>query len=201
MALAPDHASGHHWFALLLARQRRFEDALAHIRYAAGLDPLSRMVAVNTGWILHLSRDHEGAVRELEALTRREPGFAYGWYLLGEAYAVLGQYEEALSARGRSVELEAWPNALLGLAWVHALAGNEEEARAILARPFPRSDPLRRAQVHVALGEVERALELLEDGIRTRSPYLGELNVEPQWDPIREDPRFREILRRVGFPE
>jgi serine/threonine-protein kinase len=200
--LTPDYATGHSWFALLLAKIGSFEDALTHIRYAAGLDPLSRTIDANIGRILHLSRDHASAARHLEGVTLRFPDFTFGWFLLGEAYAALGQYEEALAAIGRSVEIAPWPNVILILAWAHAMAGDADQARALLEgaeEGFDRSDPLLRAQVHGALGETDRALEFLEEGIEIRSPYVGYLGVDPRWDPIREDPGFQAVLDRLGF--
>ncbi|MBT8397780.1 MAG: hypothetical protein KJN92_12480 [Gemmatimonadetes bacterium] len=200
--LAPDHATGHHWYALLMAKNGYFEDALTHVRYAAGLDPLSRTIDANIGLILHLSRDHVSAVRHLEGVTQRYPDFNHGWTLLGRAYAALGQYEDALTAMGRSVELVPWPNPILQLAWIHAVAGDSGQARALLEQAeegFDRSDPLRRAQVHGALGETDLALQFLEEGIQIQSPTVAYLGVDPMWDPIREDPGFQDVLNRLGF--
>jgi serine/threonine-protein kinase len=200
--LTPDYATGHSWFALLLAKIGSFEDALTHIRYAAGLDPLSRVIDANLGHILHLSRDHVSAARHLEGVTRRFPDFNHGWTLLGRAYAALGQYEDALAAMGRSVELAPWPNIILQLAWIHAIAGDSVQARALLdqaERGFDRSDPIRRAQVHGALGDTALALQFLEEGIQIRSPTVAYLGVDPMWDPFRSNPGFREVLNRLGF--
>ncbi len=200
-SLSPDYATGHHWYAIFLAKQGYFDDAQTHIRFARGLDPLSRMIAANHGWVLYLARDYEGALVQLEALTQREPTFAYGWSALGETYAEMGRLEEGIEAVGRSFELEPWPNVILQLARLHALAGNTDYARAIVEDVHPSHDPLREAQVFVALGEWDRALELLEEGIRNGSPQILALNVEPQWDPLRADPQFRGILARLGFQE
>jgi TolB-like protein/Flp pilus assembly protein TadD len=200
--LAPDNATGHNWYALLMARIGYFEDALTHIEYASGLDPLSRTIDANIGQILHLSRDHASAARHLEGVTQRFPDFTYGWTVLGEAYASLGRYEDALAAVGRAVEIAPWPNLILILAWVHAMAGDSDQARALLEQAeegFDRSDPLLRAQVHGALGETDRALQLLEEGIRIRAANVAYLGVDPKWDPIRSDSGFQEVLDRLGF--
>jgi TolB-like protein len=198
--LAPNHATAHQWYALLRAKRGAFEEALTHARFAAGLDPLSRMIDLSVGWILHMSRDHAAAASHLEGVTSRMPDFALAWLRLGEAYTALGRYEEALTAMGRGVELEPWPNFLLFLAWCHGMAGNEEEARAILEQ-VPFSDFPRRAQVHAVLGETQLALQWLEEGIGAHSPTLQYLGVDPVWDPIRSDPGFQEVLRRLGFIE
>jgi TolB-like protein len=198
LELAPNHATGHHWYALLMAKNGYFQEALTHIRIAAGLDPLSRMIDLSTGFVLHLSRDHSAAATHLEAVANRAPDFALAWMRLGEAYAALGQYEDALAAMGRGVELEPYPNFVLMLAWAHGKAGNREEARAVLEQ-VPFSDPLREAQVRVVLGETDLALQSLEEGIQVHSPTVQFLGVDPVWDPIRSDPGFQEVLGRLGF--
>ncbi len=200
--LAPDYATGHHWYALLMVKVGYFQDALTHIRYAAGLDPLSRTIDANIGHILHLARDYEAAVRHLEGVTQRFPDFNHGWTLLGRAYAALGQYEDALAAMSRSVELAPWPNIILQLAWIHAMAGDSDQARVLLDQAqegFDRSDPIRRVQVHGALGDTALALQLLEEGIRIRSPTVAYLGVDPMWDPVRSNPEFQVVLSRLGF--
>jgi TolB-like protein/cytochrome c-type biogenesis protein CcmH/NrfG len=196
--LAPNHATGHHWYALLMAKQGHFDDALTHIRYAAGLDPLSRMIDQSWGYILQLSRRHAEAAVHLEGVTNRVPDFALAWLRLGEAYAFLGRYEDALTAMGRAVELEPYPNFILELAWVHAMEGNRLGAQAILDQNTI-ADPLRRAQIHGALGETDLALQALEEGIQLRSPTVQYLGVDPMWDPIRSDPGFQAVLTRLGF--
>lgn len=78
------------------------------------------------------------------------------------------------------------------------MAGNQEEARAILEQ-VPISDPLRKAQVHAVLGEADLALPYVEEGIRAHSPTVQYLGVDPVWDPVRSDLRFQAILERLGF--
>jgi adenylate cyclase len=158
------------------------------------------MINANIGWILFLSRDYEGAVAQLEAVTQREPSFAYGWILLGQAYTESGRFEDALRATGRSYELEDWPNVLLHLAYIHARAGRPEEAIRLVDGDQRLRDPLKLAQVFGALGRTDGAFQLLEEGIERHSPFVSELWVEPGYDSIRSDPRWGELMQRLGFP-
>ena len=198
LELAPGYATAHHWYALMLAKLGRFEEALAEIRVAAELDPLSRMIRTNIGWVHYLARDYPAAIAQLEATLASEPNFAYAHTLLGEAYAGLGMYPEAIAALERSVELEPWPNSQVRLAAVYARAGQTAEALR-LVEENPGADATRTALVYVAAGDNERAFEALERAFETRSPFLNELRVEPRYEPIRSDARFGELLRRLDL--
>ncbi len=198
LELAPGYATAHHWYALMLAKLGRFEEALAEIRLAAELDPLSRVISTNIGWLHYFRRDYQAAVEQLELTLVNEPNFTYAHTVLGEAYAGLGMYAEAIRALERSVELEPWPNSRVRLAAVYAQAGRMAEALRLVDEN-PQADPTRIALVYVAAENGERAFELLERAFEERSPFLNELRVEPRYDPIRSDARFREMLRRLDL--
>ncbi|UCC73831.1 MAG: tetratricopeptide repeat protein [Gemmatimonadota bacterium] len=195
--LAPGYATAHHWYALMLAKLGRFEEALAEVRRAAELDPLSRIISTNIGWLHYLARDYDAAIEQLETVVAGEPTFAYPWALLGEAYAAAGRYPEAIAAMRRSVELEGWPNTQLRLAYIYERAGQSAEAARLLDEHRANGDPIFVALVFVAAGDSERAVESLDQALDQQSPFLNELKVEPRYDPIRSDPRFEELLRRL----
>jgi TolB-like protein/Tfp pilus assembly protein PilF len=196
LELAPNYAPAHHWYALMLAKLGRFDEARAQIQVAAELDPLAPIISTNVGWVSFLARDYDAASAQLEETTESEPAFAYAWVLLGEAYSQVGRHTEAVAAMRRSVELEEWPNTLLRLAYVLQRAGQSEEAQRIVEENT-HGDRTRVALVYVAAGDAERAFEWLEQAHADRSPFLHELKVEPRYDPIRSDPRFGELLRRM----
>jgi TolB-like protein/Flp pilus assembly protein TadD len=197
LELAPGYATAHHWYALMLAKLGRFEEAQTEIRRAAELDPLSRMISTNVGWVHHLARDYEAAIDQLETVVAGEPTFAYPWALLGEAYAEAGRYSEAIATAQRSVELEPWPNIRLRLAYVYERAGQSAEAARIVGELQGIGDPTRYALWYVAAGDTELAFESLEQAFDVQSPFLNELKVEPGYDPVRSDPRFGELLGRL----
>jgi serine/threonine-protein kinase len=198
LELSPGYATAHHWHALLLAMIGRFDEALSEIRRAAELDPLSPIISTNVGWLHSLSRDYETAVEQLTRTVQREPDFYYAHLLLGDALAELGRYPEAIAASSRGTEMAPLPNVELWLARVYARAGQREEALRIVEERS-LGDPTRIALVYVALGETEQAFQLLERAFDTGSPFLDEMKVEPRYDPLRSDPRFDEMLRRLGL--
>jgi TolB-like protein/Flp pilus assembly protein TadD len=194
--LAPGYAPAHHWYALMLANLGRFDEARAEILAAAELDPLAPIIGTNVGQAFFLARDYDAAIAQLEATIESEPAFQYAWVLLGRAYAEVGRNTEAVAALRRAVELEEWPNILLRLAYVLERAGQSEEANRIVEENT-HGDRTRVALVYVAAGDAERAFEWLERAHADQSPFLHELKVEPGYDPIRSDPRFGELLRRM----
>ena len=198
LELSPGYATTRHWHALLLAMLGRFDEALSEIRRAAELDPLSPIISTNVGWLHSLSRDYEAAVEQLTRAVQREPDFYYTHVLLGDALAELGRYPEAIAASSRGAEMAPLPNVELWLARVYARAGRREEALQIVEERS-LGDPTRIALVYVALGETEQAFQLLERAFETESPFVDEMKVEPRYDPLRSDPRFDEMLRRLGL--
>jgi serine/threonine-protein kinase len=198
LELSPGYGTAHHWYALHLAKLGRFEQALSEIRRAAELDPLSSIISTNVGWLHYLARDYEASVVQLQRTIDRDPDFYYAHLLLGNTYAEQGRIEEALAASRRGTELARLPGVDLWLTRVYALAGRDEEALQMVdERPF--GDPTRIALVFLALGEIDRTIELLEQAFETRSPFLNELSVDPRYDPIRSDPRFEAMVRRLGL--
>jgi TolB-like protein/tetratricopeptide (TPR) repeat protein len=197
--LAPGYATAHHWYALMLAKLGRFDEALAEIRVAAELDPLSRIISTNIGWIHYLARDYQAAIDQFEATLASEPNFAYAHTLLGEAYAQLGRYPEAIASMRRSFELEPWPNTQVRLASVYAKSGETTQAPQVVEEQKGIADPMLIAQLFVATGEHERAFEWLQRAVDQRSPFLNELRVEPRYDPIRSDSRFADLLRKLDL--
>lgn len=196
--LSPGYGTAHHWYALHLAKLGRFDEALSEIRRAAELDPLSPIISTNVGWLHYLARDYEASAKRLEGTIERHPDFYYAHLLLGSTYAEQGRIPEALAATRRGTDLAALPGVDLWLARVDALAGRSDEALRMIEER-PRGDPTRIALVFLALDEDEQALEVLEQAFEVRSPFLNELSVDPRYDPIRSDPRFEAMLRRLGL--
>jgi tetratricopeptide (TPR) repeat protein len=134
-----------------------------------------------------------------------DPNFALSHRYLGLAYEQKGMYEEAISEFQRSRTLSATrPLDSGSLGYAYALAGRPAEARQIVTKAsegwpqayFPALDI---ALVYVGLNEKDLAFEWLEKAVEEHSPWLIHLNVDPRFDPIRSDPRFTRLVRRVGF--
>jgi serine/threonine-protein kinase len=209
--LNPNYATAHQWYATLLAALGRGEEALDEIRRAEELDPLSHAVSVTAGIVRFVNRDYEGAIEQLEKTLELEPDYfsAYAW--LQGAYSELGRYEEAIRAYERLAELRPdMPGSDLSLALIHARCGRREKALEILDQVEQGgSDQAWSGVVYGLLGERTRALELLERSFDDESwrmfvlhrNLLFYLKVGPWFDPLRSDTRFKDLLRRMNFPE
>lgn len=207
LALAPGLANAHHWYGGMLWELGRYEESQRQMRQALALDPMSRIINTNVGLGLYMAREYDAAIdRYLQALERF-PDWDYTLYLLARSYSLDGRHDEAIETMSRAIELvtsdeesPGYGNWSAGLAAVLARAGRERAARDTLKKIGERADPTRVAIAYVALGETEEAVRHLEQAVAIRSPFLSELG-DPAYDPIRDDPRFRAIVREVGLPE
>ncbi|HXW06945.1 MAG TPA: protein kinase [Vicinamibacterales bacterium] len=201
--LNPSYAQAHQWRAFLLLGVGRTDEALAEIDTARKLDPLSPRISSNVGLMHYYARDYDRAIQELRATLELDP-IGSRWFL-GWAYVQKGMHEEAISVSlERSELLEEQGTSLADLAYAYAAGGQERLARRTLERIARQSKagyvpPDAVAAVHVALGESERALALLEDAVGHRNVMFYWLKVDPRFDPLRAEPRFRQLLVRMGL--
>ena len=196
IALNPGHATARSWYSLLLRGMGRSEDALHESRRAAELDPFGIVVTHNYGSQCYIVRDYNCAIEQLRRTLEIAPyPGAVRW--LGLAYAHLGRWNDAMDAVRKAVELAPErPDILADLAYVQALAGQTEEARAVLRRA--KMQPLEGfniARAHVALGEADSAFGWLERS-NWRWPHRATRS-DPALDPLRADPRFAQLVLRV----
>ncbi len=200
VALDPNYVTARHWYAEFLAFQGRFPEALDEIERARQLDPLSLIVAVDRGAILHQARRFDEAIRQFQAVLAIDPGFPRANIIVG-SYTEQGRYKDALAriATWRKLDRGPWP-----AAWsAHVLgrAGRRAEAQQALEEmeALNRSAHLDPIGLHtlacLGMGEKEAAIGWLQKACAQRSNVLAILKVDPSMDPIREDPRFAELLR------
>ena len=204
--LQPELALAHHGLAIFLNMVRRSEEALAAVRKAAELDPLTPLFQAHVAWILHcLHRDDE-AMRVMLSGLEIFPNDYYTLRILIYCCGTCGRGELALDAAEKIV---GWAKtgpvgeALRGFA--HAVAGNRDEAMRAAALSEQRwkgeSDvSYWLSVIYTTLGDKERALTWLERTYEARLGLLVIINVEPLFDPLRAEPRFQAILRKLGFP-
>jgi len=204
--LSPGYAPAYQWQSVYLAAMGRLPEAAAAIERARHLDPLSLAVATDIGWQHYLRRDYRAADVQLASVTMVERRFPLGHFWLGRTLTEQGRHDEAIRELSMAVELlNRSPVSLVQLAHAHAIAGRHERARELLAEIHEMSR--RRyvpaygiALIHIGLGEYDRGLSWLERAVDERSNWLVWLNLDPRWDPIRQHPRFKAIVRRVGLP-
>lgn len=207
LELNPSYATARQWYAEYLWVRGRPEEALAQVQLALERDPSSQLVThFALGRHYYLSREYGQAITRFREWIEMDPGFFLGHFDVGLAYAQAGQMQEAIAAFQRAMELSGRsPLCLAGLGYAYARAGRAAEARQVLAELETLSkrryvSALYPAAIYVALGDKDRAFDWLERAVDERSTYVVQINVEPVFDLLRSDPRFRALLRRMNFP-
>ncbi len=203
--LKPGYATAHHWYAFHLSCLGRHEEAIAEILRARELDPLSPRLNANVGYIFYFARKYDRALEELKKSTELFPENSTNYAYAGEVYAQMGRYGEAISSVERVFELAGLSGDLsVGLAYVYALSGKRSEARKRLNNIIEYSkqnfvSPFYIALVYVGLGEKEEAFSWLEKGYSKNDSQLFYLKADPAFDALSSDPRYTELLRKIGL--
>jgi len=206
LELDPNHVTAHHWYSLFLTAMARFEEAFTHMRCALELDPLSPVLNSHYGWIFYFAGQNDRAVEQLQKTVEMEPRFAVGRCFLGLAYERGKKYAAAIREFKAAREFsKGHPMAIASLSHVCGMSGKKAEAKRYLEELLETSrqrhvSPYFFALAHAGMGEKELVFEWLEKAFQERSGWLGNLNVEPGFDQVRSDPRFGDLVRRVGLP-
>src|SRR5262245_51801386 len=200
--LDPSNAIERAVYADFLSTQERFTDAMAQAQLAQELDPISSYVSSALAKVFYNSRKYDRALEGYRQMLELDPDSARARRDIGRVMLQRGQYAEAIAALVQVVARKSDPDFITELAHAYAVAGRRDEARRALAqllqiakrRYVPR---VYIAKVYAGLGENAKALDLLNQAFQERSDQLTELRVEPAFDPMRSDPRFIDLLRRV----
>ena len=204
--LNPHSDSAHHWYSYLLASEGRFDEAIAEIKLTQELNPLSLMNKSMTGYNYYQARRYDLAEQELRKIFELERNFGNAYLVRGMVLERKGLYDEAIESVRKSMEL--MPGSIVPL-WTlgHCLgiAGRESEAREVLAELENHSlehyaSPYYFALIHAGLGDTDRAIDWLEKACEARECWLIWLGTEPKLDALRPDPRFINLMERVGIP-
>jgi tetratricopeptide (TPR) repeat protein len=207
-ALDPNSSTQRLWHGVFLAVWRgAYDEAIAGIRHALELDPLSLVATADLGWVHYFA----GRYREAIPLYRRaieiDPDFFMPHWFLGQALVEIGECEQGaaeLSTADRLIGGSARMVAYRG----HALArgGAREEALGVIADLDRRATtgyvpPYLWALVWAGLGDADQAIGWLEKAFASKDSLLRDLRVDPSLDSIRSDPRFAALVRHMGFPD
>jgi TolB-like protein/Flp pilus assembly protein TadD len=203
--LSPNCPKVHYWLSMCLRTMGRLDEALAEAKLAHEIDPFMHIVKVELGRIFYFARYYDQAIEYYRDVLELEPNFLPAHFRLGQAYTQKGMYEEAIAEFQRAIPLIGDdPEAIAALAHVYALSGRTDEARAVLTQL--RALSLQRyvssydlAIIYVGLDDKDKALEWLQNAYADRSVWLIGIKVEPMLDSLRPDPRFAELMRRIGF--
>ena len=204
IALDPNYANAHHWFADHLVSLARFDEGMAEIARAQSLDPLSLVMNADAGGYLFYAGRYDEAVQSVRKTIDLDPSFAPSYRQLGGILEQMGRFEEAIEAFEKAKEVSGSATySLTALAHTYALSGRREEAMKMLAQLDEVAkrkyvSPYSLAAVQVALGDFDRAFAYLERAVERHDRALIWIRVGPRFNPIRSDPRLPAILRTIG---
>lgn len=202
-ALDSSYGVGHQRYALALMWLGRFDEALAHIRRAQEIDPLATVNVLNEGEIYYYARQYDPAIEHCRRAIDRDPKRFMPYQYLGLGYSAKGMHDEAVIALQTAVSLGAGLAGKSRLGYVLARAGRVDEAIRIV-RELESMGPSYPYAFHVAvvyagLGDKRQAFRWLEKSYQERSRTMVYLGVTPELDGLRSDPRFSDLVRRVGI--
>ena len=204
--LKPGCTTAHHWYGLIyLTSMGRLDEAFAEIKRAHELEPLSLSINTDYGFLPYLMRQYDRAIDEYRKSLELDQSFVYTHWKLGLAYEQKAMYEEAIAEFQKAIALSGGSaQAVVLLGHAYAVSGRRTEALKVLdelrelsKRKYVSS--YRVAAIHLGLGEMERAFEWLERAVEERDAWLVWLNVDPVLDALRPDPRFADLVERIGL--
>jgi tetratricopeptide (TPR) repeat protein len=183
----------------------RFDESLKEMKRAQELDPLSDLIDFGVGAIFHWSQKPEHAIEHFQRVLELNPNFRLVYWFLADAYVEQGDFASAIATIENAPIALNDPVTLSAAAHAYGKAGERRKALEILSELERQSSQeyesvFHIAQIYLGLGDHEQALAWLEKACDERSVWLIWLGVDPKFDPLRSDPRFKELLRRVGLP-
>jgi serine/threonine-protein kinase len=203
IGLNPNLARAHTAYSTYLSATGRHEQAIAEVKRARELDPLALLANTFTGRSFYFARRYDEAIAALKQALELEQNFPLARRYLGDTYAAKGMYAEAIAEHREAVRLDNKISVFqIHLGAAYARAGEREKAQIILKQLQAGGayvSPGDLAILYAALGEREQAFASLERAYAEHDPQLQFLNVDPWYDSLRAEPRFADLMRRVGF--
>ena len=206
IALNPNYANAHHWSATFLSAMGSHEQAIAESERARELDPLSPIINTWLGWRYHFARQYDQAIVQYRKALDLDPNFAPAHLVLGQTYEQKNMLKEAIAELAKGVSLSGGGAVYLAsLAHAYGVAGRRSDALKLILKlerlaAGQHVSSYDMALAFVGVGEKDQAFSWLERAASEHAPRLMFLNVDPRFDSVRSDPRFRELVRRLGFP-
>jgi len=206
LELNPSHALARTWYAMYLFAMRRFDEALVEATRAQQLDPVSSVVHTWAGYTLFLAGRGEEGAATLRKVLDRDPTHSDASLALARVYVTQGKPQDAVVELQKALIFNPRQPLLIGaLAQAHARAGQRDEALRLLAdlkrieADAPGYGPFGMIWAYEAIGDKEAAFAYLEKAYESRAGRLAWLDVDPTLGSLRSDPRFADLLRRIGL--
>ena len=206
LTLNPSYPTANHWYAEYLMTMGYHQEAIARMKNSQELDPLSLIISVAIAWAFYMARQYDDAIGQLQRTVQLEPAYPVTYWILGQLLRKMGRYEPAITEGEKGVKLSGGsPLMRAALAQSFAMAGRREQAIQIRddltkLKKQKYVSPYFLAGIHAGLGEDELAMEYLEKGHQERSHWLLYLHIDPGLDSLRRNPRFQDLLQRIGLP-
>ena len=206
ISLNPNYVVAYDWYSVHLTALERSEEAREIIKKAQDLDPLSVPISTDMGFTLYYSAHYDEAIKELQATLEMNPKYHLAHLWLGRAYQEKKMYDEAITEYEKTLSVVTdWPVAIAAIGYVYGVAGKKTEAHKTLDNLKTLSEQkfvtaYGVALVYAGLGEKDQAFAWLNKSYEERSNWLVWLKLDPRWNSIRSDPRFADLVRRVGLP-
>lgn len=208
--LSPNDATAHHWYAEFLSMQGRFDESYAEYEKALSLDPLSLPIRTDMAFSRYYARDYDKAIELLNLARKIDPEYGRTHNFLMYTYREKGMFLEAAEAYEQDIRSHYGPDRRSDKSYSHIMrhiAEIRKEGRSLTAERYWRAelefedDPASffKAVAYSKLGETDKAFEYLERSFKERYSGMVWLKVSPELDGIRADPRFQDLLKRVGF--
>ena len=204
--LNPNYATVYNWYSVHLGAMGRLDEALALAKRAEEIEPLSLANSTNVGLALYLARQYDQAIEQLRRVLDTDANFPPAHLFLGLAYEQKGMFEEAIAEFQKGSSLSGGEPTMVGaLGHAYAVSGRKDRAQNVLAELKQQSRrryvaPFEIAVIYIGLGEKEQAFEWLEKAYRDHSSWLIWLKVDPRFDSLHGDSRYRDLRRRMGLP-
>jgi len=202
--LNPGYATAHHWYASHMILLGRYDEAIAEMRKAENLDPLSLIIKTDLAESLVLAHSYDESIRQSRKAIEMDPNFALAHNQLGQAYLQEHMHDVAVAELQKAVQLSGSSSTCIAnLARAYVASGKRSEAVKLLNDLKKRSNPSHShaseiAVIYVALGDTDQAMKWLEKGYEER--FNPSVLLRPGFDPLRSDPRFEDLVHRVGLP-
>jgi eukaryotic-like serine/threonine-protein kinase len=205
LELGPTYPTANHWYAEFVMTMGRHAEVMARIKNGQELDPLSLIINVAVGWAFYHGRQYDEAIEQLRRTIELDPNYPVTYWILGLVLRKTGNYEQAITEGEKAVKLSGG-SPLMRAALAHSCgaAGRTKEASEMLEDLTRLATqkyvaPYFFAGIHIGLGENDRAMDYLEKAYEEHSHWLIYLHLDPSMDGLRENPRFQNLLRRVGL--
>ena len=200
--LSPNYATAHQWYAWHLATLGRNSEAVVEMRKAESLDPLSLIISADMADILLVARLFDESIKQSHKTIEMDSRFAVGHYGLGQALGQKHMFTEAIEELQRAIACSGGNKTFTSnLAYTYAISGRRDKAKELLAVLMNPSNGFSHASeialVHVGLGDNDEAMTWLEKAYQER--FNPSVLLRPCFDPLRSDPRFHDLMRRIGL--